>query len=54
MEEIAGEAYEPSKSELEDYARYIGMDPIADANLMWIAMDGLKAEVPEPWEPQVD
>lgn len=27
------------------------MDPVEDKDLMWIAKEGLKAPLPEPWKP---
>ena len=35
--------------ELEEYAVYLGMDPVEDADLIWIAKEGFMASVPEPW-----
>eukprot|EP00127_Corallochytrium_limacisporum_P006630 Clim_evm9s232 gene=Clim_evmTU9s232 len=49
LEEQFDEDYEPEPEELEEYALVIGMDPAEDADLMWIARDGLKAKLPQPW-----
>jgi hypothetical protein len=39
----------PTAQEIVDYARYIGMDPISDVNLLWIAEEALCASLPEGW-----
>merc|ERR1712187_566172 len=33
------------------YAIYLGMDLQADNDLFWIAREGLKEPIPEPWKP---
>merc|ERR1719167_1130130 len=40
---------EPTKPELIAYARYLGIDPIADGDLMWIADEALNAPLPSEW-----
>lgn len=50
LEEEEGEEYEPSEDEIIEYARYLGIDPNIDHDLLWIAVEGLKAPVPEPWK----
>jgi centrosomal protein CEP164 len=35
--------------EIYEYASYIGFDLENDKDLIYIAIDGLKAPVPEPW-----
>ena len=34
-----------------EYAVYIGMDPVADKDLLYIAKEGLKAPLPPNWKP---
>ena len=52
LEEEMDENYEPSKQELDEYAEWLGMDVNGrDADLMWIAKEGLKAPLPNPWKP---
>lgn len=51
MAEEVDETYEPEDQEILEYARYLGMDPDADRELLWIAREGLKAPLPEPWKP---
>jgi len=40
---------EPTKPELIAYARYLGIDPIVDGDLMWIADEALNAPLPSEW-----
>jgi hypothetical protein len=40
---------EPTKPELIAYARYLGIDPIVDGDLMWIADEALRAPLPSEW-----
>jgi len=42
----------PQDQEIEDYAKFLGMDPNSsiDHALMFIAKQGLMEPVPEPWE----
>jgi len=40
---------EPTKPELIAYARYLGIDPIIDGDLMWIADEALNAPLPSEW-----
>ena len=44
----------PTAQEIADYARYIGMDPIVDINLLWIAEEALSASLPEGWQEHHD
>ena len=37
-----------------EYGVYLGMDPIEDTDLMWIAAQALQAPVPEGWEERMD
>lgn len=36
--------------ELEEYARFLGIDPELDKDFMYIAKQGIMAPVPEPWQ----
>merc|ERR1719162_2384927 len=40
---------EPTKPELIAYARYLGIDPITDGDLMWIVDEALNAPFPSEW-----
>lgn len=41
----------PALAELLEYAKWLGMDPVKEKELMWIAREGLKAPLPEHWKP---
>ena len=41
----------PAPAELLEYAKWLGMDPVKERELMWIAREGLKAPLPEHWKP---
>lgn len=51
MEEELDEDYEPNVEEIEEYAKYLGMDLQDDKDLFYIAKEGLKAPLPNPWKP---
>ena len=51
MQEELDEDYEPTMDEIEEYARYLGMDMAADRDLFYIAKEGLKAPLPDQWKP---
>eukprot|EP00818_Percolomonas_sp_WS_P000800 CAMPEP_0117438552 /NCGR_PEP_ID=MMETSP0759-20121206/2111_1 /TAXON_ID=63605 /ORGANISM="Percolomonas cosmopolitus, Strain WS" /LENGTH=909 /DNA_ID=CAMNT_0005230245 /DNA_START=71 /DNA_END=2796 /DNA_ORIENTATION=+ len=42
---------EPTEEEISKYAEWLELDPNADEDLMWIAREGLRAELPEGWKP---
>ena len=44
------EDYEPSQSEILEYAQFIGIDPIREKHLLHVAREGLITPVPPPWE----
>eukprot|EP00741_Cyanophora_paradoxa_P000330 tig00000403_g321.t1 len=39
----------PSALEIANFARYLGMDPVLDAELLWIAEEALVAPLPDGW-----
>merc|ERR1719217_700322 len=45
---------EPTKPELIAYAKYLGIDPVIDADLMWIADESLSAPLPSEWTEHQD
>lgn len=47
MQEELDEEYEPTAEEIEEYARYLGMDMDEDKELFYIAKEGLKAPLPD-------
>lgn len=51
LEESLLQAYKHSDEEIEEYARYIGIDTEYDRDLLWIALAGLKSPLPAPWKP---
>ncbi len=51
LEEEYDPDYEPSSEEILEYAQFLGMDLDRDQDLFWIAREGLKAPLPEPWKP---
>lgn len=44
----------PSGPELIAYARYLGIDPVADHDLLWIAVEALEAPLPSDWTEHFD
>ena len=51
LEEEIDPNYVPSQDEIDEYAKWLGMDLVADKDLQWIAREGLKAPLPEHWKP---
>jgi centrosomal protein CEP164 len=51
LEEQIDPNYKPSDQEIEEYANWLGMDMEADKHLMWVALEGLKAPLPDDWKP---
>ena len=51
MEEELDDDYNPTLEEIEEYARFLGMDLDEDQDLFFIAKEGLKAPLPGSWKP---
>lgn len=51
MEEELDDNYVPADEEVEEYARFLGMDPREDRDFFYIAKEGLKAPLPRSWRP---
>ena len=51
MQEELDEEYDPTLEEIEEYAKYLGMDMQQDRDLFYIAKEGLKAPLPDQWKP---
>lgn len=59
LEEEVDPDYEPSEEEIIEYAKWLGIDPIADKDLLYLAKEGLKvflnlilkAPLPPDWKP---
>lgn len=47
LEEV--ENHEPTDEEVRMYARAIGIDPDKEADLLYIAREGISAPVPKDW-----
>ena len=45
----AATADQPTHEEVVEYASYLGMDPVADAELLYIAEWALTAPLPDGW-----
>jgi WW domain len=51
LEEEIDPNYVPSENEVVEYAKWLGMDLVADIDLFWIAREGLMAPLPKNWKP---
>ena len=51
MEEELDDNYIPADDEIEEYARFLGMDVNQDRDFFYIAKEGLKAPLPGSWRP---
>ena len=51
LEELLDPNYEPSAKEVNEYAQFLGMDLEKDADLLWIAREGLRTPIPVHWRP---
>ena len=51
MEEELDDDYNPTIDEIEEYARFLGMNITDDTDLFYIAKEGLKAPLPQSWKP---
>lgn len=51
MEEELDDNYNPDQGEIEEYARFLGMEIDEDEDLFYIAKEGLKAPLPASWRP---
>ncbi|CCW64151.1 unnamed protein product [Phytomonas sp. EM1] len=46
----ANSSYEPTETEIIEYAKWLGMNLPEDSPFLWIAREGLKAPLPENWK----
>jgi hypothetical protein len=51
LEEMIDSNCEPSAEEIEEYAKWIGMDLPEDNEFLYIAREGLQAPLAAPWKP---
>ena len=50
LDDAVRASYEPSKTELRDYAAWLGMKPGEDDQYLSIAEEGLKSGLPDGWK----
>lgn len=50
MQTDFNEDYEPGLEEIKEYGEYIGLVLPDDDSLLWIADQGIRAKLPEPWK----
>ena len=48
-EPVAAEESSSQSPEVIDFATYLGMDPVADRDLLWIAQRAVFATLPDGW-----
>lgn len=46
LEEEIDPNYQPTSDEIAEYAKWLGIDLVEDADLLWIAREGLKVRPP--------
>ncbi|KAK2496522.1 hypothetical protein MC885_010755 [Smutsia gigantea] len=51
LEEDYDETYIPNEQEILEFAREIGIDPVKEPELMWLAREGIVAPLPVEWKP---
>lgn len=51
LEEELDPSYEPTEDDVLEYAKWLGLDLEEDADLLWIAREGLKMPLPPEWKP---
>mmetsp|Transcript_124703 Transcript_124703/g.349262 ORF Transcript_124703/g.349262 Transcript_124703/m.349262 type:complete len:380 (+) Transcript_124703:77-1216(+) len=49
LEEHLDNNFEPTEDDIDEYAEWLGLDPDADGDLLWIAREGLLAPLQDPW-----
>ncbi|XP_077086504.1 uncharacterized protein cep164 isoform X7 [Siphateles boraxobius] len=54
LEEDYDENYIPSEQEIHEYAAEIGIDPLREPELLWLAREGMVAPLPDEWKPCQD
>ncbi|XP_007446975.1 PREDICTED: centrosomal protein of 164 kDa [Lipotes vexillifer] len=54
LEEDYDETYIPSEQEILEFAKEIGINPIEEPELMWLAREGIVAPLPGEWKPCQD
>mmetsp|Transcript_21172 Transcript_21172/g.49270 ORF Transcript_21172/g.49270 Transcript_21172/m.49270 type:complete len:149 (-) Transcript_21172:180-626(-) len=51
LAEKPADDFEPTDEEVKNYAEWLGLDPKEDAELMYLAKEGLKAPLKDGWKP---
>jgi centrosomal protein CEP164 len=51
LEEEIDPNYVPTDQEVEEYAKWLGMNLVDDRDMLWIAREGLMAPLPKSWKP---
>ena len=54
LEEDYDKNYTPTKEEIHEQGRVIGLDPEIEPNHLWIAREGINAPQPTNWKPCQD
>ncbi|VDP92136.1 unnamed protein product [Echinostoma caproni] len=54
LDEQFDPTYQPSQEDLIQYAQVIGIDPIREPDLLYLAYEGLNAPLPADWKPCQD
>ena len=52
--EVLGAVSHEEYHGIVEYAAYLGMHPVTDVHLLWVARDALHASVPAPWVEGLD
>jgi hypothetical protein len=50
-DEVIDEDYKPTDNDIEDYAKFLGADLPEDRDLLYIAEEGILAQLPPLWKP---
>mmetsp|Transcript_95079 Transcript_95079/g.247647 ORF Transcript_95079/g.247647 Transcript_95079/m.247647 type:complete len:143 (-) Transcript_95079:270-698(-) len=50
LEEKPSDEFNPTEEEVRNYAEWLGIDPEADEDLMYLAVEGLKAPLTDDWK----
>ena len=48
---LTSQLYVACVTDIDEYAKLLGMDLVADKEFMWVAREGLKAPLPDSWKP---
>eukprot|EP00930_Biecheleria_cincta_P051202 TRINITY_DN36362_c0_g1_i1.p1 TRINITY_DN36362_c0_g1~~TRINITY_DN36362_c0_g1_i1.p1 ORF type:complete len:159 (-),score=11.65 TRINITY_DN36362_c0_g1_i1:136-612(-) len=51
LTEKPSEEFEPTEEEVRNYAEWLGIDPDADSDILYLAREGLKAPLQDGWKP---